>query len=258
MFSLIPTTTSVSVDSDTGRPREIRTDGQRLAVTALESVRDETSAYSLRTGPRTVFVVHAAGHRFRLVHRLDDRRWTIEDLGTAIVFALDMTRSRWDRDKGIAIFVLHLLTESTRADHASAAAEYRELAKFPGIGSLYYAVPTGDVDEFGQVLDTLAGLRDAGLPVPRTLVTSVAAAVPPFVEDVGEVIVKPTVGGAETRRPVGAFGGRRDIMEQIDAETVRTVPDTVFSLNRVWSALAAEGRVRRSCARTRAISSTTE
>jgi hypothetical protein len=82
VFSLIPTTTSVSVDSDTGRPREIRTDGQRLAVTALESVRDETSAYSLRTGPRTVFVVHAAGHRFRLVHRLDDRRWIIEDLGT--------------------------------------------------------------------------------------------------------------------------------------------------------------------------------
>jgi hypothetical protein len=31
------------------------------------------------------------------------------------------------------------------------------LARFPGIGSLYYAVPTGDVEEFGQVLDTLAG-----------------------------------------------------------------------------------------------------
>jgi hypothetical protein len=61
------------------------------------------------------------------------------------------------REKGVAIFVLHLLTESTRADHASAAAEYRELAKFPGIGSLYYAVPTGDIVEFGQVLDTLAG-----------------------------------------------------------------------------------------------------
>ena len=61
------------------------------------------------------------------------------------------------REKGVAIFVLHLLTESNKADHASAMAEYRELAKFPGIGSLYYAVPTGDVREFGQVLDTLAG-----------------------------------------------------------------------------------------------------
>ena len=61
------------------------------------------------------------------------------------------------REKGVAIFVLHLLTDATKADHASAAANYRELAKFPGIGSLYYAVPTGDINEFGQVLDTLAG-----------------------------------------------------------------------------------------------------
>ena len=87
MFSLIPSATSVSVDGATGRPREIRTDGQRLTVTALESVRDETSAYSLRTGPRTVFVVRAAGHRFRLIHRLDDRRWIIEDLGTGPALA---------------------------------------------------------------------------------------------------------------------------------------------------------------------------
>jgi hypothetical protein len=61
------------------------------------------------------------------------------------------------RDKGVAIFVLHLLTESDNADHESAARQYRELARFPGIGSLYYAVPTGDVGEFGHVLDTLAG-----------------------------------------------------------------------------------------------------
>ncbi len=61
------------------------------------------------------------------------------------------------RDKGVAIFVLHLLTEKNQADHASAAEQYRELAQFPGIGSLYYAVPTGDVEEFGHALDTLAG-----------------------------------------------------------------------------------------------------
>jgi hypothetical protein len=87
VFNLITASTSVSVDGATGRPREIRSNGQRLAVTALESVRDETSAYSLQTGPRTVFVVHAAGRRYRLIHRLDDRRWTIEDLGTRPVLA---------------------------------------------------------------------------------------------------------------------------------------------------------------------------
>lgn len=61
------------------------------------------------------------------------------------------------REKGVAIFVLHLLTEKNAAYHADAAGHYRELATFPGIGSLYYAVPTGDVEEFGHVLDTLAG-----------------------------------------------------------------------------------------------------
>ena len=60
-------------------------------------------------------------------------------------------------DKGIAIFVLHLLTPATMADHAQAAAQYRELADYPDIGSLYYGVPTGDIAAFGKVLDTLAG-----------------------------------------------------------------------------------------------------
>ncbi len=79
------------------------------------------------------------------------------------------------QEKGIAIFVLHLLTDATRADHQSAASTYRELAEFPGIGSLYYAVPTGDVDEFGRVLDTLAGqitlqVRMAAASAPPTTV----------------------------------------------------------------------------------------
>jgi len=61
------------------------------------------------------------------------------------------------QEKGIAIFVLHLLTGATMADHAADAEQYRQLADFPGIGSLYYGVPTGDVQEFGKVLDALAG-----------------------------------------------------------------------------------------------------
>jgi hypothetical protein len=65
--------------------------------------------------------------------------------------------SQLARDNGIAIFVLHLLTPATMADHPAAEAQYRSLSAFPGIGSLYYGVPTGDVKEFGHVLDTLAG-----------------------------------------------------------------------------------------------------
>jgi len=61
------------------------------------------------------------------------------------------------QQKGIAIFVLHLLTSATMPDQAADAGQYRRLADFPGIGSLYYGVPTGDVQEFGKVLDALAG-----------------------------------------------------------------------------------------------------
>ena len=60
-------------------------------------------------------------------------------------------------DRGIAIFVLHLLTPDTMADHARGAAQYRELADYPDIGSLYYGVPTGNIAAFGKVLDALAG-----------------------------------------------------------------------------------------------------
>ena len=61
------------------------------------------------------------------------------------------------RNKGIAIFVLHLLTPATMPDQEADAAQYRSLADFPGIGSLYYGVPTGDIEQFGKVLDALAG-----------------------------------------------------------------------------------------------------
>ena len=59
-------------------------------------------------------------------------------------------------DNGISIFVLHLLTPANQDTHASAEEQYRQLSDVPGIGSLYYAVPTGDVVEFGFVLDALA------------------------------------------------------------------------------------------------------
>jgi len=60
------------------------------------------------------------------------------------------------QEKGIAIFVLHLLTTATMPDQNADTEQYRRLAEFPGVGSLYYGVPTGDVQEFGKVLDSLA------------------------------------------------------------------------------------------------------
>ena len=59
------------------------------------------------------------------------------------------------RDQGVALTVLHLLTPQGKKNHASAAKQYRTLSDFPGIGDLYFGVPTGDVKGFGQVIDAL-------------------------------------------------------------------------------------------------------
>lgn len=75
-----PSTAAVAADARSGRPLEIRVDGLRRAITALEAVRDETSAYPLETGPRTVFVVRSHERRYRLVHLLGHRRWTVEEI----------------------------------------------------------------------------------------------------------------------------------------------------------------------------------
>ncbi len=61
------------------------------------------------------------------------------------------------QDKGVAIFVLHLLSPSGQANSKEAAAKYRQLSNYPGIGSLYYPVTAANLEEFGQVIDSLAG-----------------------------------------------------------------------------------------------------
>jgi hypothetical protein len=80
MFNLNALISSVGVDAASGRPREIRTHGGHFPVTRVESVRDETAAYPLESGPRTVFVVATVAGRFRLVYLLRHRRWVVEEL----------------------------------------------------------------------------------------------------------------------------------------------------------------------------------
>ncbi len=55
-----------------------------------------------------------------------------------------------------AIFVMHILTPDPQADHKAAEKQYLKLSNYPGIGNLYYAVPTASVEEFGQVIESLA------------------------------------------------------------------------------------------------------
>jgi hypothetical protein len=66
-----------------GRPREVTWQGEVLPVTALESVRDETSAYPAATGPRVVFEVETPRARLALSYRPRGGRWTVEAVETA-------------------------------------------------------------------------------------------------------------------------------------------------------------------------------
>lgn len=59
--------------------------------------------------------------------------------------------------KGVAIYALHLKTPSGGKDHQIAAAQYSDLTYNDFIHkSLYYPVNAGDVNEFGQKVDSLA------------------------------------------------------------------------------------------------------
>ena len=106
---------------------------------------------------QAIEAVNWAGHDARYIVLVTDAgaREAGDPLSST---GLDAERLRqMAQEKGVAIFVLHLLTAATMPDQAADAEQYRQLADFPGIGSLYYGVPTGDVEEFGKVLDALAG-----------------------------------------------------------------------------------------------------
>jgi hypothetical protein len=79
LVSIIPAEASVRCTS-TGRPRELRVGRDRLAVTAIESVRDETAAHPVTSGPRTIFVVRTGAWRMRLCFDHRERRWLVEAL----------------------------------------------------------------------------------------------------------------------------------------------------------------------------------
>ncbi|MGH8577339.1 MAG: vWA domain-containing protein, partial [Gammaproteobacteria bacterium] len=60
------------------------------------------------------------------------------------------------RDRGIALWVMHLKTPMGVMDHQRAEQQYRALSDYPGVGELYYGVGMGSAEEFERVLHTLA------------------------------------------------------------------------------------------------------
>ena len=61
------------------------------------------------------------------------------------------------RDRGLSIWVLHLMTPAGKSDHPAAAEQYKRLSLYPEIGDFYYPVQMGSVADFGRALDLFAG-----------------------------------------------------------------------------------------------------
>jgi hypothetical protein len=80
MVNVIPTEVSVACDVFTGRPRSVHVGMDDFAVIAIERIREESAAYRVEQGPRTVFVVRTSENKLRLTFRHRDRRWLVDGL----------------------------------------------------------------------------------------------------------------------------------------------------------------------------------
>ncbi len=77
MINVAPVHVSVRCDLRTGVPRVVRAAGDLLDVLEVERVRDESKAYPVGEGPRTLFVVRTGSARLRLAFGHRDRRWAV-------------------------------------------------------------------------------------------------------------------------------------------------------------------------------------
>ena len=80
MTRLDPVPVRVRTDWLRGTPREISWGEQRLPVTSLVAVREESAAFPQAVGPRTVFELQTPLARLTVSYRHWSRRWTIDGL----------------------------------------------------------------------------------------------------------------------------------------------------------------------------------
>jgi len=87
MIRVAPVHVQVRTDWFDGRPREVTWGEHRLPVVHVVAVRDESSAYPVVVGPRTVFEVDTPLARLTLSYRHRTRRWSIDGLDEALTAA---------------------------------------------------------------------------------------------------------------------------------------------------------------------------
>ena len=87
MIRVAPVQVHVRTNWFDGRPREVTWGDRRLPVVGVAAVRDESSAYPVVIGPRTVFEVDTPVARLTLSYRHRTRSWSIEGLDEAVTAA---------------------------------------------------------------------------------------------------------------------------------------------------------------------------
>lgn len=83
MIRVEPTAVLVRTGWFDGRPRAITWRDETLPVIRVSAVRQESAAYPVITGPRTVFEVTTPRARLSLSYRHRSRRWTVEAMEVA-------------------------------------------------------------------------------------------------------------------------------------------------------------------------------
>lgn len=82
MVRITPIEIAVGCDPFTGRPRSVRMGADLQRVVRIERVRDESAAYPVAVGPRTLFDIRTPAARLRLAFEHRTRRWLVEGLDT--------------------------------------------------------------------------------------------------------------------------------------------------------------------------------
>lgn len=80
MVRVTPTEVRVRCGWLDGRPLSIEIAEEELPIVAIDHVRDESAAFPVERGPRTIFEVRTPDARLRLSFEHRRRRWMLEAL----------------------------------------------------------------------------------------------------------------------------------------------------------------------------------
>lgn len=136
------------------------------------------------------------------------------------------------QERGVAVYAMHLKTPEGVKDHATAEAQYKRLAAWPGRGSLYFPVEAGDAARFETDVRAMARALVEQVKSPEKALAGGAAGAKPdsvqgAVDAVGRSMVLAYLGrqqGVKSPAMYEAWASDRDVRNrELPAFTVRVL-----------------------------------